>query len=199
VTDGTYFVTPYEISINTFPSPTLQLITCYDTLDDVSAGDTWQVNVASMSDAAASGYFSGRSDALAGYEKVAWLASQSYSGADQQVALQHAIWDVFGTAPADQNTAQDADFSTYENAAQAAATGGYAGFDFTRTVFLEQVGGVPGQPGTEQAFVYRPIAGSAPTLAFAPEPGTWAMLGGGLLLLLVSRWKLSRKERGAAR
>jgi len=190
VNDGHDYVTPYEVALGTFPNSTLQLVTCYDVLDEVSIGDVWQANLSTLGAAVASGYFSGRTNALAGYEEIAWLSSQTYSNPDQEIALQHAIWDVFGTAPPDQNSAQDTDLAAYVTAAQTAASDNYSGFDFSSTVFLEEVGGVPGQPSTEQAFVYQSSSAQSiatgASLPGAPEPGTLSLLAGGFLCLLVS-------------
>lgn len=194
VNDGSSYVTPYEISLNTYPSPTLQLVTCYDSLDEVSLGDQWTANIETVGQAAASGYFSTRNNALAGYEEVAWLSAQSYANTDQEVALQHVIWDVFGSAPPDQNAAQDTYFAAYTTAAQAAAANSYSGFSFSQTVFLEEVGAVSGQPSTEQAFVYQSATpttsaqfiSSGGSFTATPEPGSLILIGSGLFCLLAS-------------
>src|SRR5665213_4274713 len=181
VNDGVDYVLPYQLTINGTP----QLVDCFDILDSVQVGDTWNASLLTADQAAVSGFFSG-SDQMAKYERIAWLSSQSYGPSDQQIGLQYAIWNVFGTAP--QTTAAVA----YENAADSAASSGYTEFDFSSYRFIEQMGAVSGTPGTEQAFVY-----SDPSLATgaitgslgAPEPATIAMLGGGLLLLALAARK----------
>jgi hypothetical protein len=189
VNDGVFNVTPYEITIDTGSGPVSQLVTCYDTLDEVGYGDVWVTNLLSLAEVSTTGYFSSLPDALADYEEVAWLSSQGYANTDQQVALQHAIWNVFGSAPANQNPAQDSYLAAYQSGVAAAALGGYSNFDFSDFVFIEKLGDAPGQPGTKQAFIY---TGIQPNLSQTPEPGTWVMIAGGLALVVVSRRRFSR-------
>ena len=190
VNDGVYYVTPYQITINGAP----QLVTCYDTLDDVNFGDTWQANILTMNQAASTGYFSGP-NALAGYQRVAWLDGQSYSTQAQQVGLQHAIWNVFGAAPT--TTPEELQ---YEAAADIAQSNGYAGYDFSGFRFVDQVGGVAGHMGTEQGFVFEQI--STPTgtsggpVPAVPEPNSFALWICGLLL--IGFWRFGPRPRRAA-
>jgi hypothetical protein len=184
VSDGTDFVLPYEVSINGVD----QFVTCYDNLDVVSDGQIWQANLLTLSQAAANGYFSNDANPTAGYERIAWLDTQTYSDQDQEIGLQYAIWSVFGNAPAATGTVLT-DELAYEAAADAAATGGYSGFDFSSFVFIEEDGGVPGAQGTEQAFVYStsssfPVGGVDPAV---PEPGGFALAGIGTILFVVRR------------
>jgi hypothetical protein len=144
VNDGQYYDLPYQIAID----GTADLVACYDIFDDVNFGDIWQANLLTLTQAAASGYFSMDANALAGYERIAWLDAQPYQNAAEQIGLQYAIWNVFGSSQS------SADAVIYEAEANAAAAAGYGGFDFSDVRFIEQVGGVSGRPGTEQAFVY---------------------------------------------
>jgi hypothetical protein len=165
VNDGNYYVLPYEVTIDGRP----QLVACYDIYDDVNFGDTWQAQLLDLNTASTSGYFSSRPDALAKYERVAWLDAQQYHTSDEQIGLQYAIWDVFGTY---RTTTQSL---AYEAAANAAAASAYAGFDFSGVRFIEQIGGVSGQAGTRQALMYwGPNPGVATSFAetSVPEPGT---------------------------
>src|ERR1700710_1495993 len=93
VNDGTYYDLPYEVTIDGRP----QLVACYDIYDDVNFGDTWQAQLLDLSHAASSGYFATTPNALSKYERVAWLDAQQYHNAAEQIGLQYAIWDVFGT------------------------------------------------------------------------------------------------------
>lgn len=182
VNDGFDFVEPYQVSIDQGLGGATVTVVCYDSADSISVGETWTANLFNLAGAAAFGYFSGGPNPLAAYREVAWLSNQTYSNTDQQVALQHAIWDIFGVSSPEQNAQQTADLAAYQSAVAAAAAGGYTGFDFSHFVFIEQVGGVVGQPGTTQALVYdQPTTNIAPT----PEPGTLAMIGGGLALLML--------------
>jgi hypothetical protein len=73
VNDGQYYDLPYQIAID----GAADLVACYDIFDDVNFGDIWQANLLTLAEAAASGYFSMDANALAGYERVAWLDTPS--------------------------------------------------------------------------------------------------------------------------
>jgi hypothetical protein len=166
VNDGQYYDLPYQIAID----GTADLVSCYDIFDDVNFGDVWNANLLTVTQAASTGYFSKDANALAGYERIAWLDAQSYQTVAEQIGLQYAIWNVFGVA---QTSAAALD---YEAQADAAAATGYSGFSFSNVRFIEQVGAISGQPGTEQAFVYwqsPPALGlSSQSGAVTPEPPT---------------------------
>jgi hypothetical protein len=186
VNDGHYYVLPYEISINGVD----ELVTCYDVFDDVSVGDKWQANLLSLSQASASGFFATDPGALAGYEEIAWLDAQAYLNTTQQIGLQYAVWNVFGTAP---TTAASL---VYQAQANAAAASGYQGFSFSNVRFIEQIGGVAGKNGTEQAFVYweaPPEQFSGATAFATPELATWFLVLPGLISLAVIRRLFDRR------
>jgi hypothetical protein len=176
VNDGYYYDLPYEISINGVD----ELVTCYDVFDDVNFGDQWQANLLTVSQASATGFFATDPGALAGYEEIAWLDAQAYNSTAQQIGLQYAIWNVFGSYAT--STASLA----YTAEANAAAASGYQGFSFDNVRFIEQIGGVVGQSGTEQAFVYwESTPGQAGNSALAtPEPVTYFLVLLGLLSLV---------------
>jgi hypothetical protein len=184
VNDGHDYVLPYEIAINGVD----ELVTCYDIFDDVSVGDKWKANLLSLSQASATGFFSTDQGALAGYEEIAWLDVQTYANTAQQIGLQYAIWNIFGTAP---TTAASL---AYAAQAKAAAASGYQGFSFNNVRFIEQIGGVAGKNGTEQAFVYweTPAAAGSNTSLATPEPATFYLV----LLGLVSMVALRRSLHG---
>jgi hypothetical protein len=191
VNDGVFAVLPYEVTIDTGSGPVSQFVTCYDTLDEVGYGDVWSTDLLSLNEASTSGFFSTLTIAQAqlGYQEVAWLNSQTYANADQQIALQHAIWNVFGTAPANQNSNQDSYYADYESALAIQVGAGFDGFDFGNFVFIQKLGDTAGG-GTKQAFVYEAIPGTPNSIT--PEPGTWAMIVGGLSLVVLSRRRFSR-------
>lgn len=175
-------VTPYEVKIDGVP----QVVTCYDLHDDIQVGDTWSAYEYTLSDAIAHGMFSSGAwgNATIGYESVGWLSAQTYSNADEEVALQYAIWHVFDsvkTLTGAQNTA----YTNYENALAAEVASNFAGFDFSHTTFLEPTTGAVGATGTKQAFVFAVTTGGG-NQSSTPEPGTMVMIGSGLLCLLSS-------------
>lgn len=179
VNDGHYYDLPYQVSINGVD----QLVTCYDVFDDVNFGDKWQANLLNLSQASASGYFATNPNALAGYEEIAWLDAQAYTNTTQQIGLQYAIWNVFGSYA---TSAASLDYTAQANAA---AASGYQGFSFNNVRFIEEIGGVAGRSGTEQAFVFwEPAAQSTAT----PEPTTLFLMTLGLFALGASRRSLHR-------
>jgi hypothetical protein len=186
VNDGSFYVLPYQLTID----GSTQNVVCYDFFDEVSNGDAWQANILNIGMAATSGFF-GSPDATAQYERVAWLTAQTWTDTDEQIGLQYAIWNVF-----DPGSTTSADALQYEQEADAAAGGGYNGFDFTPFRFIQEIGVLSGQPGTMQAFVYETSAGGPDFLSVqptgAPEPRTWLMLISGGLLLFAGKKKASR-------
>jgi hypothetical protein len=196
VNDGVDYVLPYQASIDEGLGALEVNVVCFDDFDNVSLNQIWNADFFTISQAAQSGYFSNLPNALAGYEEVAWLSAQAYSDTDQQVALQHAIWDVFGSAPAEQNAQQTADLAAYQSAAAAAAANAFSGFDFSPYVFLEQVGGVVGADGTAQGLLYRTstqLVSRGASFGATPEPATNVLLGGALVVV----WFLRRRLKPA--
>lgn len=191
VNDGYYYDLPYEISINGVNA----LVTCYDVFDDVNFGDQWQANLLGLSQASATGYFATNPGALAGYEEIAWLDAQAYTNTTQQIGLQYAIWNVFGSYAT--TTASLA----YTAQANAAAASGYQGFSFNNARFIEQIGGVSGQNGTEQAFVYWETPAAQPENVVAtPEAATFLPVLLGLLSLAAAYRLFHRRfEQGVVR
>jgi hypothetical protein len=192
VNDGSFYVLPYQLTIDA----ALQNVTCYDFLDEVSPGNVWQANILGLSDAADSGFFSDES--VSAYERIAWLSAQTYSNSAEQIGLQYAIWDVF-----DPGVRTNPDSVSYSQAADTAASGGYAGFDFSNFRFIQEVGAVAGTSGTFQAFVFQVAATTTSQReldAPIPEPSTAVLFAGGILLLLAARTRgFSRVEQNWVR
>ena len=187
VNDGSYYVMPYQITID----GSTQDVTCYDFLDDVNYGDTWQANILDVADAANSGFFAHGS--LATYERIAWLSAQTYTDSAEQVGLQYAIWDVFSST-----NLSNPDAVIYEQAADAAAADNYAGFNFSGFEFIQEIGAEAGASGTKQAFVYQSTVNAA--IAFlspsspTPEPGTVTLFVLGILLLTMGKANWWRRK-----
>jgi len=180
VNDGSYYVTPYQITID----GSTQDVTCYDFLDDVNYGDTWQANILDLADAANSGFFAHGS--LATYERIAWLSAQTYTDSAEEIGLQYAIWDVFGST-----NLTSPDTLIFEQEADAAAAENYAGFNFSGFEFIQEIGAVAGASGTKQAFVYQTTVSTAIALLSPsspiPEPETVTLFVMGVLLLMLGK------------
>jgi hypothetical protein len=174
--DGAYYVLPYELSIDGVEIPAI----CYDFQDEISPNQTWSANELDLTDAASGGQFSRMSNALTGYEEVAWLSSLWFSEtltAGEQIDLQHEIWNVFDpgafTLPND----------PFLNTVQAEEASGMAGLEYADYRFLEAD---PDNGSRAQSFVlYDPGNDQNPSLSV--EPGGVVLLSIGLGLIGVSR------------
>ena len=180
VNNGTDFVLPYQLSIDGITTDA----TCYDIFDDVNPGQTWIANVWTTPQAILEGQFSGEPNASVGYDEIAFLSQQATHSAQDQIDLQEDIWNVFGGS----QYPVTAGMQSYLDLLNTAA---YANFNFSSVEFLEDA---DQGNGRAQAFV---VSSSSPGLeigAPTPEPGTMALLGGGLLLLPFIAFR-SRKVR----
>ena len=161
VNDGVDYVMPYQLKVNGI----LTDATCYDMFDNVTGGQSWTANALTLNQAAASGQFSGGADALTGYKEVGFLALQATNSPQNQIDLQHDIWNVFASGTFAVTTGM-------QHYLDLLATPDYANFDFGRVLFLEDVS----RTGRAQAFVVDPSTAS-------PEPGTIVLMGAGALLI----------------
>jgi hypothetical protein len=179
VNNGTDFVLPYQLSIDGITTDAA----CYDIFDSVYPGQTWTANVWTPGQAATLGQFRSASNAVAGYDEIAFLSQQTTGSAQDQIDLQEDIWNVFGGSVYPVTTGMQ-DYLDLLNAPA------YADFDFNSVAFLEDVNQ---SEGREQAFV---IASSSPGLRNnidpAPEPGTIVMLAAGIVLGAL--WMLRRRR-----
>lgn len=175
--DGTYYVLPYAITVNGVATSAI----CYDIFDDIAGSQTWYANELTVAEAATSGFFGAIPNALSLYREIGWLSVQSYANAAAQVDLQHNIWNVFGGS---QTYVVNQGPGSYSAALATAQASGYAGFDFSTVAFLVPVDGIAGD-ASGQAFVIGTTSTTTSVAAQTPEPGTIAMLGGGLMAMAI--------------
>jgi hypothetical protein len=161
VNDGTDYVMPYQLNIN----GVLTNATCYDMFDNVTGGQSWTANALTLNQAAASGQFSGGADPFTGYKEVGFLSLQTTNSPQNQIDLQHDIWNVFASGTFAVTTGM-------QHYLDLLATPAYTNFDFGKVLFLEDVS----RTGRAQAFVVDPPIAS-------PEPGTIVLMGAGALLI----------------
>jgi hypothetical protein len=168
VSDGHYNVSPYTISINGQNYAAL----CVDFLHQSSTGTTWTAYVNTSSD------FSKlyHPDNLTAYMEEAYLYNLITAPGADRIDIQHAAWNI-----TDPSYKIDANAQKFVQQAQANFMNvNFAGFEVLSAKDCNQ----------QEFLIWNPSA-------TAPEPGSFAMLGGGLLfgLGLIRR---SRKKSHAA-
>ncbi len=92
LSDGTFFVGPYDITIDGNPYKAL----CYDVLDESNVGDVWSAQSLSLTNVmTGGGQFSVQPGSAFKYQEVGYLASLNPSSSASQIDLQHALWSLF--------------------------------------------------------------------------------------------------------
>ena len=172
VNDGADYVLPYQLSINGILTEAI----CYDIFDSVRVGQSWTANSLTLSQAAATGQFSGDHDSLSDYKEIGFLSQQATNSAQNQIDLQHDIWNVF--APGTYTVT-----SGMQHYLDLLVTPAYDNFDFGRVFFLEDVS----HERRAQAFVIDPPTAS-------PEPGTIVLMGAGALLIGIGRIRKQKRK-----
>ena len=178
VNDGADYVLPYVLSVNGVAMDA----DCYDYQDHVEVGQSWQAYEFTLSEAAAQGQYKGETNALIDYEDVAWLSSQATPTTQDQIDLQHVIWNVFypGTF------VPTPGMTVYTNLLDVAQPG-FTTTEFADYSFLEAVPTLGAN--LAQAFVIQTstIGGGGQNPGPAPESGSRILLSVGLGLIVMSR------------
>ncbi len=154
VSDGTDYVIPYFLSINGGAPITAD---CYDFFDTVTTGETWTANEYDLAQVEVSGQYAAEVGATQNYEMAGILSTMITTGAQDQIDLQHDLWNLFDPG----TFAPDAGMATY----LATATSELTGFNFSGIEYIE---GVNGTTPAVQAFV---IHNDTLRFADSPEPG----------------------------
>lgn len=138
VSDGTDFVLPYFLSINGGAPISAD---CYDLFDSAFVGETWTANKLTLAEAVTTGQYSSDPNALEDYEIVGILSTFATPTSQDQIDLQHDLWNVFDPGA----FTPDAGMAVYLTT----AISDLPTFDFSDIAYFE---GVSGSPAV-QAFV----------------------------------------------
>ena len=201
VTAFGYYMSPYSGTVD----GTLQRLNCVDFFHEVSLGEVWTATITNLGAAisntsllsntrdGSSGGYASLTDVLKIYMEAAWLTNQfaanPASSPDQSVAIQTAIWSIVDNGPTNPASLQYASTGDYWNNGQTSSivnSGvGSTGYWITRaqTEYATQGAGYynqfniltgTGNPGASaQEFIYS-----------TPEPGTFILIGSGLMGLV---------------
>lgn len=176
----TAYVYPYDFSVNG-SSTTTQLM-CISFADEITTGETWNVNVESISQAAG-----GNSTLLTDYEEEAYLFSlfTPSTSSSEDAMIQMAAWAIFDKNGVETNSDPEWVNNKYQiqqliNEASYETGQESASFYNSFYVYVPAAGlydSNTGYPdGIPQTFI-----GDAPPPSAAPEPASLALLGTSLL------------------
>ena len=167
---------PYYITVN--GGPALPMM-CDDARTEISIGDSWDANadaltIADLPDLKFASIGS-PSTVLNDYEVAAYIESGVAKGTINSGDGNAAVWSIFD--PAFNISVDHSQIEAILSNAQAAVSAGginYSGI----TIYT------PTPLNTSQEFIYGTVSfDPKPQFSSAPEPATYAMAGGGLLLL----------------
>jgi hypothetical protein len=178
---------PYVANIN----GTNDFVFCDDDTHIVYPNETWTATVTKLSDLVALGnisqssvMFKNLNNALALYEEAAWLVLQFGSNGQYASGLQNALWDVFLQKAGTGSTSDKTTDAYWLNQAALNYTtltdGQKQGVVFLTPVANSQR---PLSDGTPQEFVM-----------VTPEPGSYALIGTGIILLAIGTFRRKRLQ-----
>ena len=180
---GGIYTAPYFISVNGGPAV---LMMCDDDRTEVSNDESWTatgyaLTASNLVDLKFADEGSA-STMLTDYEEAAWIESGVDKGTINPADGNAAVWSLFDSGF---NTSLDhADIETILGNAQTAVNSGKLNFSGI-TVYT------PNPLNSSQEFIYGTLCNQP---SAAPEPVTYAMIGGGLILLVV----MGRRRRSRA-
>jgi hypothetical protein len=178
------YVGPYTVSIN---GGSNVYALCVDDKDISSLNTTWTATVTNVNSGDFSNTFKPASGAE--YQEAAYLYNLITQPGADRVNIQHAVWDIMDFSIVDRNSGYAAYNAGKISANDAAipyiaqAVSNYSSMDLSGFQILTSVG----SPRQQEFLVFDP--GSA-----TPEPSTYALLGGGLLLVGLSRLMQRKKQ-----
>jgi len=165
---------PYSASIN---GGSAINVMCDDYFHGGNPGDQWPANLTNLGTGDLSlTRFNQLQGALTLYEEVGWLLLETQvEQQNQWKDMNGAAWFIF-----DNNAPLDQGAQFWLNAAEQEAQGGFKGVDFTKVEIITPTNQHDPDPNGPQEFMTIVGSGGGTT----PEPGTFILLGTGLLGLL---------------
>ena len=177
---------PYYITVN--GGPALPMM-CDDARTEIGIGDSWDANankltVADLSDLKFA-LMGSPSTVLNDYEVAAYIESGVALGTINSGDGNAAVWSIFD--PAFNTSVDHSQIEAILANAQAAVSAG--GLNFSGITIY-----TPSPLNASQEFIYGTVTlNTKPQFSNAPEPGTSAMLGGGLIFVVwIGRRRRSR-------
>jgi hypothetical protein len=178
---------PYTAAITGINGPVK--VMCDDYAHGGVVGQSWTANITDLgSNNLFLTRFGHMESALgaAYYREAGWILLQTLVMPQSEYEdMNYAVWHIFDSAAPLDSGAQ-----AWLNAARAEAAMGFPGVDFNKVFIITPVDQYDPNPNDPQEFltIDPRLGSSGSTLGATPEPGTWLLLGTGLLGLWTRKW-----------
>jgi len=156
---------------------------CDDYVHGGMPGDTWFANVTNLG---SQDVIKTRFDTIPGddslyslllYNKAGWLLLETQvEPSSEWLPINMAVWNIF-----DPSAPCNTECMAWQSAAQNEARLGFPGVDFNKVYIVTPVNQHDPDPNSIQEFMYIGEDSSSPGRATAPEPGTFLLMGTGVL------------------
>jgi len=175
----------YPYYITEGPAGSILAVMCDDYVHGGDPGDTWEANITDLGTNNVSLTRFGHQESslgLALYREAGWILLQTVSTPmGQWMDMNEAVWHIFDSA-----APIDSGGEAWLSAAAAEMRLGFPGIDFNKVYIITPVDQYNPDPNSMQEFMYignDPSSSSSSPGASTPEPGTFVLLGTGVLAL----------------